>query len=39
MPTAKAKNVKKILNNTDLKAKDFQKEKVEDWLKEKLEEV
>jgi len=37
MPSAKAGNVRGILNNTDLEAKDFQEESVEDWLKEKLE--
>jgi len=34
MPTAKAKNVPKILNNRDLKAKDFS---IKKWLEDELE--
>jgi len=36
---AKARNVKKILNNGSLKASDFAKSHVEDWLKRELREV
>lgn len=39
MPTAKAKNVKKIINNRNLKAKYFQKDKIESKLKEEIKEV
>jgi len=36
---AKAKNVKKILNNGSLKASDFVRYQVKDWLKRELREV
>ena len=36
MCIAKAKNVPKIINNSDLKAKDFQEENIEDWLEKEL---
>jgi len=39
MPTAKAKNIPKILNNRNLKAGDFQKKNIEKWLEERLEEL
>jgi len=36
---AKAKNVEKILNNGSLKASDFVRDHVKDWLKKELKEV
>jgi len=36
---AKAKNVEKILNNGYLKASDFARDRVKDWLKRELKEV
>jgi len=39
MPTCKAKSVKKILNNGSLKAADFVRDRVKDWLKREIKEV
>jgi len=36
---AKAKNVRKILNNESLKAADFVRDQVKDWLKRELKEI
>jgi len=39
MPTCKAKNVKRIVENGSLTAADFVRSHVKNWLKEELEEV
>jgi len=39
MPTSKAKNVKRIVENGSLKASDFVRDRVKDWLKRELKEV
>jgi len=36
---SKAKNVEKVLNNGSLKASDFIRDRVKDWLKRELKEV